>query len=333
MGLTSFPGGLTSMCVPVIGSQGFMTQGNSFFVNPNGGADGNTGKVANKPLDTVSAALGKCTADQNDVVYFMSGGNASAECTDYQTANLDWNKDITHLIGINSGSLMSQRSRIAWASTASATSDTVLFTVSANGCKFENMQWYCGIDDANLSFNVNVTGSRNHFVNCHFGGIGHATNDAAGAYSLLVQGSENVFDSCVIGIDTIARGTAANSEILLSGGATYGGARNVFRNCYIITYAEAATHQFVSKAASGIDRFVLFDNCVFINSILSGGSTMSEAIDVTAGGSPNGFLVFKDCAFFGVTDIEAAAVSGEVYLLGHTAVAGDNSLGAVTAAS
>jgi hypothetical protein len=60
---------------------------------------------------------------------------------------------------------------------------------------------------------------------------------------------------------------------------------------------------------------------------------MTEALDITAGGSPAGALYFKDCAFFGVGDLEAATVSGVTYALGHAAAAGDNSLGAAVAAS
>lgn len=332
MGLTSFPNGISSMGVPILGGGGIMSQGKSYFVNPRTG-QGSDGKSVAKAVAALSTVYDKTVADQNDVIYFLGADNTSSGCTDYQSTTFTWSKDLVHLIGVNAGNNISQRSRIAWLSTASSSTDIPLFTISANGCRFENIQWYSGIADANLSFNVNVTGSRNHFINCHFAGIGHATNDAAGAYSLCVQGSENLFDGCVIGIDTIARGTAANSEILLTGGATYGGARNVFRNCYIITYAEAATHQFIIKAQNGIDRFCLFDNCVFINAVQSAATTMTEAIDVTAGSSPNGMIVLKDCAFFGVTDIEAATVSGEVYVLGNATTAADNSVGGATAAS
>jgi hypothetical protein len=172
-----------------------------------------------------------------------------------------------------------------------------------------------------------VSGERNHFHNCHFAGIGHDNNDIANAYSLQVSGGENLFTDCVIGLDTISRGTADNSEIVFSGGC----ARNIFRNCLIITYAGANTHQFIKRAASGSDRFQLFENCTFINSVP--GTTMTEAFDITAGGSPAGGLYFKNCSVFGCTDIEAATVSGIVYVHGNAVTAADNSVGGLAAAS
>jgi hypothetical protein len=316
--------------VPVGGP---ITQGKVFFVKPSSGSDTASGKSPVKALKTLSRALALCTANKNDIVYLMSEGNASALCTDYQTTTLDWNKDGVHLIGVNGGGMVSPRSRIAWLSTASSASDIPLFTVSANNCRIEGIQIFSGINDANLSFCTKVTGHRNTFANCHFAGIGHDTNDAAGAYSLCMSGgTENLFESCTIGIDTIARGTAANSEILFdASGSADCNARNIWRNCVIVTYAEAVGHQFIIREESGSDRFNLFDNCTFINSVP--GTGMTEALDITAGGSPAGAIYFKDCAFFGVTDLEAAAVSGITYALGVPKAVGDNSLGALVAAS
>lgn len=316
--------------VPVGGP---VTQGHVFFVKPYSGRDAASGKSPAEAVKTLGRALALATANQNDIVYLMSEGNASASCTDYQTTTLDWNKDGVHLIGINSGGMVSPRSRIAWLSTASSASDIPLLTVSADNCRIEGIQIYSGINDANLSFCTKITGSRNTFKNCHFAGIGHDTNDATGAYSLCLSGgTENLFEDCVIGIDTVARGTAANSEILFdASGSADCNARNIFRNCLILTYAEANTHQFIIREESGSDRFNLFDNCTFINSVP--GTGMTEALDITAGGSPAGALYFKDCAFFGVTDLEAAAVSGVTYALGNPKAVGDNSLGALVAAS
>lgn len=310
---------------------GLFTAGKSLFLKPSTGSDGDRGTKATKPIKTLTKALSLATANKGDTVYFISEGNASSACTDYQVATdpLDWNKDGVNLVGINSGNMISPRSRVAWASTTSATADKVLFTVSANNCRIENMQFFNGIDDANLSFCTLVSGDRNYFRNCHFAGIGHATNDAAGAYSLKLTGGENVFENCVIGIDTIARGTAANSEILLSGGAE----RNVFKNCIILTYAEAATHQFLTKESAGIDRFCLFENCVFMNAIQSGATTMTEALDVTAGGSPNGLIMLKDCALLGADDWEGATVTGEVYSFATTSTAATTGLAVAVAAS
>lgn len=311
--------------VPVGGP---VTQGHVFFVKPSSGSDTSSGKSPAQALKTLAAALALATANQNDIVYLMSEGNASALCTDYQSTTLDWNKDGVHLIGINSGGMVSPRSRIAWLSSATSASDIPLFTVSADNCRIEGIQVFSGINDANLSFCTNITGSRNTFKNCHFAGIGHDTNDAAGAYSLKLAGaSENLFEDCVIGLDTVARGTAANSEILF----TLQAARNIFRNCIITTFAEAATHQFITAAATSLDRWVLFENCAFINQIQSTALAMTEALDLAA--TAGGMVLLRNCTIAGATDWEAATVSGIAYIDSTVSVAATSGLAVVVAAS
>lgn len=241
---------------------GIITQGNVFWVKPGTGYDGNDGLSPTTAFKTLQAALGRAKANQNDVVLLCGQSNTSADTTDYQTVTLDWNKDLVHLIGINSGPLLSQRSRVALVSTYDTASN--LFTVSADGCLIANIQFFEGVAGTAPTGCVKVTGSRNVFNNVHFAGIGNDANDIAGAYSLFLDGaSECVFNDCAIGLDTIARGTAANSEILIDGGAS----RNSFNRCLIFAMLEHATnHPLVKLAdATAIDRFLRFTNCEFIN--------------------------------------------------------------------
>lgn len=309
-----------------------ISQGKCFFVKPYSGDDACDGLTPATAVKTLLYAHDNLVvADRNDTVFILSESNTAANTTDYLSAALVLSKDGVRYIGVNSGSMLSQRSRIAWISTMTASVDTVMVTVSGNNCYFSNLQFYCGINDANLSFNVKVTGSRNVFKNCHFAGIGHDTNDAAGAYSLLLSGAaECVFKHCVIGLDTIARGTAACSEILLSGGAT----RNRFEDCEILSYAESTGHQFIIKDASGLDRDCTFKNCDFVNTGLgSGGTKMLEAIDYTASTSPGGYIRLINCSLFGVDDWESATVSGEVFIFSTTSTGNVAGLSVAVAAS
>lgn len=310
MSFTNFPYGITSFGIPVTGGAPFGPASKVIFVAPKTGADGNRGVNVAKPVSTLKKALSLATANSNDTVYMIAESNNAAETTDYQSTALNWSKDGVHLIGVNSGSAVGQRSRIAQLSTATGVND--LFTVSANNCRIENIHVFHGVADATSKGAVLVSGDHNHFVNCHFGGIGNDTMDTANNYSLKVTGSENVFDGCVIGLDTIARGTAANYEITLSGGAT----RNLFRNCIIQTYAEANTHKFLKIPVNGIDRWNIFQNCIFINMPTgdASGTTMTEAFDVTGGGSPDGIVYLDFCSLVGAADWEAATVSGKVII-------------------
>jgi hypothetical protein len=318
MAFTNFPNGLTSFGAPV---NGLFTNGVPLFVKPgtdSGGSDGYPGDSMETPLATLSKAQDLATADRNDVVYMIASSNTAANTTDYQSVALDWAKDAVHLVGVNAGPLVSQRSRIAQLSTATDVDN--LFTVSADGCYISGIEVFHGVNNAASKGAVLVSGSRNHFVNCHFAGIGHDTMDTVDNYSLSVTGSENLFENCVIGLDTIARGTAVNYELTLSGGAT----RNTFKNCMFITYAEANTHLFMKVAANGVDRWTLFENCSFINmpTGIASGTTMTEAFDITGGGSPDGLFLLRNCTLVGATDWEANTESARVYI--DSAVSANN---------
>ncbi len=267
-------------------------QGKSYFVKPYDGADGNTGKSPNSAKETLFGTYGghgAATADRNDIVYLVSQSNTAANTTDYLSTTGTWSKDLTHLVGVCSGSRFSHRARVAWLSTASSASDIPLVTWSADGCYCSNVQFFSGIGDANLSFDVLVSGSRNHFHNVHFAGIGHATNDATGAYSLTVSGVENYFEDCVIGLDTIVR-TGANYELILSG------SKNIFSNCIFLAYSETAGRCMVQSSAT--NGWNLFENCKFINWTTNLGTGPTNVFDMPAAAS-SANVYLHGCGAFG----------------------------------
>jgi hypothetical protein len=280
---------------------GLFRNGKNYFVSPYSGHDSNNGITVKRPLATLATALSKAAADKNDTVYMIAESNTAANTTDYQSVALDWNKDGVSLFGINSGPLLSQRSRIAQLSTATNVDN--LLTVSANGCYVANIEVFHGVNNAASQGAVLVSGNRNHFYNCHFAGIGHATMDTAGNYSLSVTGSENFFEDCTIGLDTIARATATY-EMYMSGGAT----RNIFRRCRITSYAGAAAFTFITVPVNGTDRYNLFEDCTFINmpTTVASGTTMNQALSITGGGTPDGLLIFRNCSFTGVTAVQTS---------------------------
>lgn len=289
-----------------------------FFVDPEFGAAGNPG-TAELPMDSISTAYGQAVSGRGDIIYLKSGPDANGATTlhtEYLSSAFTWAKDNTHLIGLAAPTMLSQRSRIA---TVSGGDFTPMFTISGDGCRFENIQFFDGATTNPQC--VKVTGQRNYFRNVHFAGMGAATGaDDATASSLYISGgAENTFDSCVIGLDTVARSTT-NAEITFDTAAT----RNIFRWCYIIAIADNAGHLFVDASSSGdLDRFVIFDNCWFFNATESTGTTMTQAMNVhnTAGGG----VYLKDCCLIGATDW-AAADNGNVYINGTAATAGSDGL-------
>jgi hypothetical protein len=306
----------------VLGSQS-LTQGNTFYVKPRTGSDGADGSSPSKAFKTLAAALAACTADQNDTVYLFAESNTAASTTDYQSSTLNWNKDLVHLIGVNSGPLLSQRSRVAFISTYVTASN--LFTLSADGCLIENVSFFAGVNSANPTGCFNLTGQRNVIRNCHIAGLGHATMDIAGGYSLQISGgAENLIEDCTIGVDTITLGAQINAQLYFASGAT----RNWFRGCRFLCYTNHATnHQFIRAAAGSMDRYQVFEDCLFLNAIDSGSTALTQAATIAASGSPaGGVLLVGKTAVIGATDWNATD-AGNVSALGYSVTSATVGLG------
>lgn len=271
----------------------FPTQGTVYHVKPNSGNDGNDGLSLDAALATLSAALTKATAGQNDVILLYaesnSAGSTTARVTTASAATLDWSKDLVHLIGVNAGGPVAQRSRIAFQSTFATA--VPLFTLSAAGCYIANVHFFAGVADANPTGCFLLSGERNRIFNCHIAGIGNNANDIAGAFSVSLTGSENIFEDCTIGLDTIARGTNANSGLLVDGSAT----RNEFRNCRFIAQVEHSTnHVHVRLAdATAIDRYLLFKDCLFYYMSPNYATDATAIMNIPA--LTQGYIIVQNC--------------------------------------
>lgn len=295
------------------------TQGDIYHVLPYSGNDGNSGRKTTTALKTLPAALAKASADQNDIIMMYGEGDGADYCSDRQAAQLDWNKDFVHLIGIHAGGGISPRCRIAPVS--GYTNVAPIFKVSAKGCRISGMQIFMGVADATPLGAMSLTGNRNVFDRCHIAGIGHDNNDIAGAYSLLIDGgAENEFRSCLIGLSTIDRGTAANSEILVDGAA----ARNSFLDCTILSRLQHATnHPQVQLAdATAIEDFLKFLRCDFINLSTNYGFTNGGVFSLPL--LTQGFVIVKDSSGYGaskwdVNDRDRILISNSPIAIGDTA--------------
>lgn len=293
------------------------SQGNVYWVRPKNGNDNNNGLSSAKAFQTLAQALAACAANQNDIVLLCAEGNAAADTTAYQSTTLDWNKSLVHLIGVGAGPQLGQRSRIAFASSYATASN--LLTVSANGCLFSNLGLFAGVASALPTGCMQVTGQRNRFFNCQISGMGNSANDIAGAYSLYLNGAaENVFENCYIGLDTVTLGAAANSQIKCASAAT----RNKFKNCLIATYTNHATNNNFLRCPTGsLDRWLVFDDCQFINPIDASSTNLTQAAIVASDAGGTVLLVGKT-GVLGATDWNSTD-SGNVRAI----------LGTVTAAS
>lgn len=288
-----------ALTLPVMGGNGAQV----FFVDPANGSDSNDGTAPDRALDTVSAAYAKTVDKRGDVIYLLNDGNTSG--TARESATITWAKDNTHLIGLCAPSFISQRARISPPS-GQSTIVTPQLTVSGDGCVFANISLFEGTsEDSVASECVRVTGSRNYFYNVAMMNMGDATNghsgdEAASCHLKINGGGENIFVNCYIGLDTAARSTT-NANVELIGATT----RNIFRDCIFPAYADNAGVLFVKIDGSGdIDRYVIFDRCIFVNADNSAATAMTGGMDVHA--SAGGHVIVKDCMLVGATDWEAA---------------------------
>lgn len=301
----------------------FQSEPNSTIWLKASGSAGADGKTPKKAVSTLARAHTLIPADKNGVVYLVSESNSASSTTIRITAATEtWSKDGTHLIGVASGGMFGSRARIS--GTADTADVSPLMAWSADNSSMQNIHLFYGENDAGDLGAFQVSGERNYFYNCHFAGIGNATQDATDAYSLSLTGDENLFEKCIIGLDTIGRGTASNSEIQLVTGQT--ATRNIFKDCIILTFADSAGHQFIKSTGDlSLDRFLMFDNCNFINSgINAGGATMTEAFDLST--TMGGTIILKDCGLFGCTEWDAGD-GGDIQIVGSSGIATTSGIG------
>lgn len=296
---------LTLSTGPVLpsGTQPIFT-GNWFFVNETTGSDGYPG-TSDQPFATLGMALSKCTANQNDVVCFQG--------TIHLSSTLSWNKNQVHLIGMCEPLKRGKRARI---SVTGSTAFSPLISVTASGCNFRNFGTFYGFNSAsNNAICVSDTGGRNSYDLVEFLGFGDGTVStgtsniaAARALSFNTSTGESTFRSCVFGVDTATR-NGTNYTIEIAGGAP----RLTFENCdfeaYLGSSGAASAHLLIG--ASGIDRYLNFIGCRFLNAVKSGATAMTQAFSLNS--AIGGLVVLNGCTGVGFTHYETSPTN-QVFL-------------------
>lgn len=271
--------------------------GNKIYVDAVNGSDNGSGAI-DSPLRTLLAAYNQARDGKNDTIVLIGDGTTAG--TARVNSSFTWSKNAVHLIGIDSGVNISNRARIAPSS--GVTAFTPYFLISGSGCRFENIQWFMGFSTGTTNMiGLNVTGSRNMFLNCHIAGLADtASAQDAGSRSLKIGSGgsgENMFVNCVIGIDTVTR-TVANASVEFAGATP----RNQFINCVFPVMTSAATPLVVLGTGAGcVDRFQYFFNCMIINAVKSTSTTLTVAMSFT-NAAPGGMIVLDQCTVVGATD-------------------------------
>ena len=297
MGFTNYPNGLMSQGIPLMGGVPYGPTSKTFFVSGAEGSDGNDGRTPKKALASVGKAHSLMTAGKNDACFVMGNGQTSG--TARETATITWSKDACHLIGVAAPGLVAQRARISTASSTSAV--TPIINITGDGCLFSDLHFFQDFNTNAANVCMAITGERNVFLRCHIAGGGNATAAVhAGTRSLTIAGGngEHYFKDCVIGLDTIPRGTAASAEIEMTAATT----RNTFEDCMILSRTDGTNHDSLLIGVGGIDRWVMFNNCVFWNDTQGGGTKQAEQLNVNV--SAGGTVMLMNCVTFGATAVQ-----------------------------
>ena len=292
--------------------------GKAFFVDPVNGSDQNSGTKINQAFKTLYRGHLACTTGKNDTVYLISDGTSSstARLSTALAASVDstatagtlvWSKNATHLVGISSRTMNAQRARISPVTTETITTfaSGTMVSVTGNGCYFANFSAYQGFATGGASEIAWAdTGGRNTYENVQFMGGGDAAGTGANVAtmrSLLISGTtgENTFRRCTIGLDTTSR-SAGGIEMEIAGGSP----RNVFEDCIVQTMAGSATNVWLKIGADGIDRYVLFRNCAFINPTLGGVAASALTSGFSINAASGGAILMQGCMSVGAAKID-----------------------------
>lgn len=287
--------------MPVLSAPLFGANSKVFFVDPVNGSDSNKGNKPSKAFATLYKAHAMCTAGNNDVVYLIGNGAASGTArlsaaasvavdSTLTTGELIWSKDATHLIGIAAPG-QNSRARIATPTgtyTAATFGSNNMMTVSGDGCYISNISLTQSFSTGNAAeITLTVSGERNVFNNVFIsGGLSAAAIGGTASRALTISTGENEFIGCQIGSDTVTR-SVANANLSFTAGA----ARNKFTKCIFPMYTSAATSVFVLVDTGGVDRWTLFDDCLFVNAMDSGSTAITGAFSLAA--SAGGSMVIK----------------------------------------
>ena len=292
----------------IAGMIGLPYIGNVYYIDPTNGLDTNGGMSHSDAFKTLTAAYNAVTDNNHDVIVLTPGGVGSGTGTT-ETAAITWSKNLVHLVGNVAPTMSSSRARIA----CSTANISPFITVSGSGNSFHNIQISTG--GATNLVTMKITGGRNTFTNVQIANLNAVAFDTATACDVFLSGSscaENYFVDCYIGTDTVAR-TAAGANIITETSAE----RNVFDGCIFPMWADAAAPFFIKVPQHGLQSWILFRGCSFINCVNTGATSLTNAVSINA--DPQGSVILKDCLQIGCTGW--ADTVAQVYAIGSSSAA------------
>lgn len=317
LGALSYPS--ASAIQSAIQGMGIGFTGNVYYLDPANGDDGNIGTTPTAAVKTLAQGYALLRDGYNDVLVLIGNGASTGSA---RITTFTWAKSAAHMLGVCSPSSFSQRARIANPTTTGLTITANFFTVSGNGCLFQNLSWFQGAGAGQTGIAaaicMTVSGQRNVFVNCDFEGMGDSTSATnANSRNLLITAGENRFLHCNIGLDTVVR-TNANASVEIKSNA----ARTIFEDCtFPFWSSDGLQYGLLVAAAAGMDRVAIFKGCNAYATNAGAGAAIAAFLKLAA--SAGGIVcVDSNCGMFNITAIGDATSKAQTFVSGGTATNG-----------
>jgi hypothetical protein len=151
--------------------------GNVFWVNSVNGSNGNNGKSRTRPFATIDYAIGKCAANQGDVIFVAPGHTEAVTST-----SIACDVAGVTIIGLGSGAM---KPTLSFGATSSR------INVTAANCTWQNFRWTAAVADV-VTAVLHATAAQNtRYIDIEF--FASAAFNFINCYTL---GAANISDGC-----------------------------------------------------------------------------------------------------------------------------------------
>ena len=288
MGFTNFPkgfpSGVTIRGVPVVSMSG----GNVFWVDSGNAhaSNSNKGDDQDKPFSTIEYAIGKCTANNGDIIFVKSGHTE----TIIADSGIDVDIAGVAIVGLGSGSDMPT---ITFTTNAAAD-----FKLAAANAAIHGLLFKCNI--ASQAMMVEVTGK-----DCWIQGNRFEEGTATGLNFITVGVADNDADRCVVKDNIFYAPTAGNYASAIAVAKDMIGVE-IRKNHVYGDFDDAP----ISIPVGGNAQV----NCTIADNELKNLQTGDHAIEINGTGS-TGFILDNKCS----TDTSTIVIdSGGLSPIGNT---------------
>lgn len=318
---TNFEHGLASYGVPVYGDLALAGTGNRYWVNYTTGNDATAAKSNSKdrPWKTIAKAYSAVETNKDDMIILH--GSASHVLTEMLTVS----KNRVHFRSADPALRMyGQNAKISMGVTSAATDLGVILNTGVRN-SFENIKFTSANTKDESLYTFLEGGEYTKFDYCEF--YKGTDLDQTTAAEFVCNGDSAQFYRCTFGsIADAQTGTTIRPSVLLTAGVAGSGkvSRDViFDDCLFWKSAGHVNGRHVYGAnATDIERMMLFNNCVFINSKIA--AAVPAQCVATGSSLTVGQVLLNNCASINNTKLTTTTgmfVTGAVPTAATTGIA------------